>query len=154
MPKVWKWMRQPPFAVRRPSRSAEVLTYEKDLKGPALWAPAAGAGIATYAAEVRTGYDKHADFSGVQTDCWGRVSTVDPLYGQRIKDEVNKDLKAKGWQESEGNCDATVFAEGSVHNQSNCRLATPASTADGVACGDGAADGGVRAPWEKPPLLR
>jgi len=30
---------------------------------------------------------------------------------------VKKDLEAKGWQESQGNCDATVFAKGNVHNQ-------------------------------------
>jgi hypothetical protein len=76
-----------------------------------------GAAIVTYAADVRTDYDKHADFSRIRSYCWGQVSTADPLYEQRIKDQVKKDLEAKGWQESQGNCDATVFAKGNVHNQ-------------------------------------
>ena len=76
-----------------------------------------GAGVVLHAADVRTDYDKHADFSRFRTYCWGQVSTADPLYQQRIKDQVNKDLEAKGWQESPGNCDATVFARGGVHNQ-------------------------------------
>ena len=70
-----------------------------------------GAGMATYAADVRTDFDKHADFWRIHKYCWGQVSTADPLYEQRIKDQVNKDLQAKGWQESSGNCDATVFAK-------------------------------------------
>jgi hypothetical protein len=76
-----------------------------------------GAGLAAAAAEVHTDYDKHADFSKFHTYCWGKVSTADPLYEQRVKDQINKDLQEKGWQESQGNCDATVFARGNVHNQ-------------------------------------
>ncbi len=75
------------------------------------------AGIAAYAAEVRTDFDKHADFSRIHNYCWGQVSTADPLYETRIKDQVKKDLESKGWQESSGNCDATIFVKGNVHNQ-------------------------------------
>ncbi|MGA9587834.1 MAG: hypothetical protein WBQ95_21065, partial [Terracidiphilus sp.] len=53
----------------------------------------AGAAMA-YAADVRTDFDKHADFSRIHSYCWGKVSTADPLYEQRIKDQVNKDLEA------------------------------------------------------------
>jgi hypothetical protein len=78
----------------------------------------AGAGVAVYAADVHTDYDKHADFSRIHTYCWGKVSTDDPLYQNRIKDQVNKDLEGRGWQESQGgNCEATVFAKGGVHDQ-------------------------------------
>ena len=76
-----------------------------------------GAGVVLHAADVRTDYDKHADFSRIHTYCWGQVSTDNPLYQDRIKEEVNKDLQGRGWQESPGNCDATVFARGGVHNQ-------------------------------------
>jgi hypothetical protein len=75
------------------------------------------AGIAAYAGDVRTDFDKHADFSRIHNYCWGQVSTADPLYESRIKDQVKKDLESKGWQESSGNCDVTVFAKGNVHNQ-------------------------------------
>ena len=76
-----------------------------------------GTSLVVYGADVRTDYDKHADFSRIHTYCWGQVSTADPLYQERIKDEVNKDLQARGWQESSGNCDATIFAKGNVRNQ-------------------------------------
>src|SRR5579863_2072515 len=74
-------------------------------------------GAATFAADVHTDFDKHADFSRIHSYCWGQVSTADPMYQQRIKDQVNKDLQAKGWQESSSNCDATVFAKGNVRNE-------------------------------------
>ncbi len=80
-----------------------------------------GTSLVVYGADVRTDYDKHADFSRIHTYCWGQVSTADPLYQERIKDEVNKDLQAKGWQESSGNCDATIFAKGNVRNQQELR---------------------------------
>ena len=67
-----------------------------------------GAGIAAYAADVRTDFDKHADFSRIHNYCWGQVSTADPLYEPRVKDQVKKYLEAKGWQDSSGNCDASI----------------------------------------------
>lgn len=78
----------------------------------------AGASVALRAADVHTDYDKHADFSRIHNYCWGQVSTANPMFEQRIKDEVDKDLQAKGWQQSSGgSCDAEVFAKGDVHNQ-------------------------------------
>ncbi len=76
-----------------------------------------GAGTVGYA-DVHTDYDKHADFSKIHSYCWGQVSTADPMYQQRVKDQVDKDLQARGWQQgSGGNCEAQVFAKGNVHNQ-------------------------------------
>jgi len=78
----------------------------------------ATATIAMHAADVHTDYDKKADFSHIHNYCWGQVSTANPLYERRIKDQVDKDLQAKGWQQSSGgNCDAEVFAKGNVQNQ-------------------------------------
>jgi hypothetical protein len=74
------------------------------------------AGLA-YAAEVKTDYDHSADFSQVHTYSWGQVSTTDPFYVDRIKQEVDKDLQAKGWQMVPSGGDVTVFAKGNVHNQ-------------------------------------
>lgn len=73
--------------------------------------------MAAHAADVKTDYDHKVDFSRFHTYSWGKVSTADPLYVQRIKDEVNKDLQAKGWQESPSGGDVTIFAKGDVHNQ-------------------------------------
>lgn len=70
------------------------------------------------AADVHTDYDKHADFSRIHSYCWGQVSTDNPLYEQRIKEQVDKDLQSRGWQPSSGGaCDAQVFAKGGVHNE-------------------------------------
>ena len=37
-------------------------------------------GSLLYAADVRTDFDKHADFSRIHNYCWGQVSTANPLY--------------------------------------------------------------------------
>jgi hypothetical protein len=77
-----------------------------------------GAGMVASAADVHTDYDRHANFGQFHNYCWGKVSTADPLYERRVKDQINKDLEAKGWQESNGgSCDVTVFAKGNVRNQ-------------------------------------
>jgi hypothetical protein len=88
------------------------------LKGSLCAALLAGAAVAVQAADVHTDYDKHADFSRIHNYCWGHVSTANPMFEQRIKDEVDKDLQGRGWQQSSGGaCDAEVFAKGDVHNQ-------------------------------------
>lgn len=75
-------------------------------------------GVAGFArADVKTDYDHHADFSRFHTYSWGEVRTANPLYVQRIKDEVNKDLQSKGWQEVPSGGDVVIFARGNVHNQ-------------------------------------
>jgi hypothetical protein len=92
------------------------------LKASLCAALLAGASIAIQAADVHTDFDKHSDFSRIHNYCWGQVSTANPMFEQRIKDEVNKELQAKGWQESPGgSCDAEVFAKGDVHNQKELR---------------------------------
>ena len=68
-------------------------------------------------ADVKTDYDKHADFSRIHTYSWGNVSTANPLFVNRVKEAVNKDLQEKGWQLVQSGGDATVFAKGEVHDQ-------------------------------------
>ena len=75
------------------------------------------AGVALLADNVKTDYDKNADFSRVHTYSWGQVKTSNELYQSRIKQAVDKDLQAKGWQMVESGGDATIFATGQVHNQ-------------------------------------
>lgn len=75
------------------------------------------AGLYTFAADIKTDYDHHADFSRIHTYSWGQVNTSNPLYVDRIKEAVDKDLQAKGWQLAPSGGDVTVFAHGSVHNQ-------------------------------------
>jgi hypothetical protein len=78
---------------------------------------ALGLSALAMAAEVKTDYDHKADFSKIHSYSWGQVSTSDPFYQQRIKDAVDKDLQAKGWQMVPSGGDVTIFAKGNVHNQ-------------------------------------
>jgi hypothetical protein len=72
---------------------------------------------AAFADSVKTDYDHKVNFEQYHTYCWGDVQTPDPFYVSRIKDAVNQDLQAKGWQMVPSGCQATVFAKGDVHNQ-------------------------------------
>jgi len=69
------------------------------------------------AQEVRTDWDKHANFERYHTYCWGKIQTSNQLWQSRIQDAVDKSLQAKGWQRSESQCDITVTAVGSTQNQ-------------------------------------
>ena len=73
--------------------------------------------LAAFADDVRTDHDKNADFSKIHTYSWGQVKTSNPLYQTRIREAVDKELQAKGWQYVQSGGDATVFATGEVHNQ-------------------------------------
>jgi len=75
------------------------------------------AAVAVLADNVKTDFDKGADFSKIHTYSWGQVKTSNPMYQTRIKQEVDRDLQAKGWQMVESGGDATIFATGEVHNQ-------------------------------------
>jgi len=61
-------------------------------------------------AEVRTDYDRNADFSRYHTYSWGNVHTQNPLWVDRIKAAVNSALAAKGWKEVESGGDASIMA--------------------------------------------
>jgi hypothetical protein len=52
---------------------------------------------ASIAAQVKTDYDRSADFSQYKTYSWEKVQTQDQLWVTRIEDAVNTALAAKGW---------------------------------------------------------
>ena len=66
---------------------------------------------------VKTDHDSHVNLAQMHSYCWGQVNSADPFYVSRIRDRVNQDLQAHGWQQVPSGCDATVFATGDVHNQ-------------------------------------
>ena len=68
-------------------------------------------------ASISTDYDHNANFSQFKTFSFAHVTTDNPLYEQRIKDEVTKDLQAKGLQPASGQGDLVVTAVGSVRNR-------------------------------------
>ncbi len=75
------------------------------------------AGLNAFAADIKTDYDHNANFSRIHTYSWGQVNTSNPLYVDRIKEAVDRDLQAKGMQMVASGGDVTVFAHGSVHNE-------------------------------------
>lgn len=69
------------------------------------------------AQDVKTDYDHHANFSQYHTYYWQKVQTTDPLWQNRIKDAVDKELQSKGWHRVENNGDVALTAVGSAHNE-------------------------------------
>ena len=68
-------------------------------------------------ATVHTDYDHNANFSQFKTFSFAHVQTENQLYEQRIKDEVSKDLEAKGLQMTPSGGDLEVTAVGASHNR-------------------------------------
>lgn len=72
---------------------------------------------ASSAQQVKTDYDRGADFSRYKTYSWEQVKTKDALYVDRIKNAVNAALQAKGWTEVASGGDVSVVAMGMAHDQ-------------------------------------
>jgi hypothetical protein len=62
------------------------------------------------AQEVKTDYDRGANFAQYKTYCWEHVKTKDPLDVDRIKSAVNAALSAKGWTQVDSGGDVSVIA--------------------------------------------
>ena len=70
------------------------------------------------AQKIDTDFDHHADFSHYKTFTWIRQPNVnDPLAKQRIVDDVNRQLTAKGWQMVNDNADVGVTANVATQQQ-------------------------------------
>ena len=61
-------------------------------------------------AEVKTDYDRAAEFGRYKTYSWGKVHAQNPLWVDRIKAAVASELAAKGWTESESGGDVSIMA--------------------------------------------
>ena len=72
---------------------------------------------ACFAEQVKTDWDRSANFGQYRTYSWERVSTRDPLMVDRIKSAVNAVLASKGWTEVPSGADAAVVAIETTHNQ-------------------------------------
>src|SRR5258707_1228575 len=64
---------------------------------------------ASLAQQVKTDYDRSADFSKYKTYSWEKVQTQDPLWVDRIKEAVNTALTAKGLTPVESGGDVGFF---------------------------------------------
>ncbi len=66
---------------------------------------------------VQTDHDRNVNFEQFHTYSWGQIKTSNPFYVSRIRDRVDKDLQARGWQLVRSGGDTTVFATGNVRNE-------------------------------------
>ena len=72
---------------------------------------------ASFAQQVKTDYDRGADFSRYKTYSWEKVQTQDELWVDRIKEAVNAALAAKGLTPVESGGDISVVAIEMTKNQ-------------------------------------
>jgi hypothetical protein len=72
---------------------------------------------ATFGQQVKTDYDRSADFSQYKTYSWEKVQTRDPLWVDRIKQAVNTALAAKGLTPVESGGNIAIVAIETTQNQ-------------------------------------
>jgi len=72
---------------------------------------------ASFAQQVKTDYDRSADFSQYRTYSWEKVQTQDPLWVDRIKEAVNAALTAKGLTPVESGGQIAIVAVEMTQNQ-------------------------------------
>ena len=65
---------------------------------------------ASSAQQVKTDYDRTANFSQYKTYSWQGVHTENPLWVDRIKTAVNAALAAKGWTQVESGGNVSIMA--------------------------------------------
>ena len=69
------------------------------------------------AQQVKTDYDRSANFGQYKTYSWEQVKTKDPLDVDRIKSAVNAALTAKGWTQVNSGGDVSIVAMEITRNQ-------------------------------------
>jgi hypothetical protein len=62
------------------------------------------------AQQVKTDYDRGANFAQYKTYSWAQVKTKDPLDVDRIKNAVNAALATKGWTKVDSGGDVSILA--------------------------------------------
>jgi len=72
---------------------------------------------ASFAQQVKTDYDRNANFSQYKTYSWEKVQTQDQLWVDRIKEAVNTALAAKGLTPVESGGDMAIVAIEMTKNQ-------------------------------------
>lgn len=74
-------------------------------------------GAAALNAQVKTDYDHSANFSSYKTYSWLKVQSGDSLWDDRIQQDVDAQLAAKGWTKVATGGDAAVSAFRSTQEQ-------------------------------------
>jgi Domain of unknown function (DUF4136) len=73
-------------------------------------------GVASVAEQVKTDYDRGANFSQYKTYSWSSVRTKDPLLVDRIKSAVDSALTAKGLTKVDSGGDVSINAMAITRN--------------------------------------
>jgi hypothetical protein len=73
--------------------------------------------LRVFGAQITTDYDHSANFSQYKTYSWLKVQAGDSLWEDRIKQDVDAQLSAKGWTKVDSNGSATISAFQSTHDQ-------------------------------------
>jgi Domain of unknown function (DUF4136) len=82
------------------------------LTGIVLWLASA-----VSAQQVKTDYDRNANFAQYKTYSWEQVKTKDLLDIERIKNAVNATLGTKGWTQVDSGADVSIVAMEITHEQ-------------------------------------
>jgi hypothetical protein len=72
---------------------------------------------AASAQQVKTDYDRTANFAQYKTYSWEHVKTKDALDVDRIKNAVNAALSARGWTQVDSGGDVSIVAMEITHDQ-------------------------------------
>jgi hypothetical protein len=67
-------------------------------------------GAASLNAQVKTDYDHSANFSSYKTYSWLKVQSGDSLWDDRLQQDVDAQLAAKGWTKVPSGGDASISA--------------------------------------------
>jgi len=78
---------------------------------------AAALAALAFAVDIKTDYDKKADFTRYHTYSWLGVKASNSLWEDRIRGAVDSQLAAKGWTKVATGGDASVAAVGTTANQ-------------------------------------
>ena len=73
--------------------------------------------VKSSAGDVKTDYDRGANFGQYKTYSWEQVKTKDALDVDRIKNAVNATLAAKGWMQVNSGGDVSIVAMEITHKQ-------------------------------------
>jgi hypothetical protein len=77
----------------------------------------AGATTAAFSQEMKTDYDHHANFAEYKTYSWAKVEIPDPLWNDRVKKAVDRQVADKGWTEVANGGDVSIVAVGTTHER-------------------------------------
>jgi Domain of unknown function (DUF4136) len=80
-----------------------------------------GVTTAGFSREIKIDYDHHANFSQYKTYSWAKVETSNPLWDDRVKEAVDKELAKKGWTQVPSGGDVSIVAVGTTREKPTLR---------------------------------